>query len=102
MWEEFPEGAAARHPHLKRDLVRRVALTALGPWHQICADGHEKMGAQALRAGVGLPIYGWVDMFSSKILFLQVVPDCRSGGAMAHLKLDMIEEHGGVCSLVVC
>lgn len=96
MRENFPEGAAKRFPGFKRNPIRRQALTALGPFHEVAGDGHEKLGAQALQMdGLGLPIYGYRDKWSGKLLKLDVVPDCRSAGAIGHLFLDLVLILGG-------
>ncbi|KAJ7885240.1 hypothetical protein B0H13DRAFT_2235309 [Mycena leptocephala] len=63
----------------------------------VSSDGHEKIGAQALKMGdVGLPIYGWKDKWTADLLKMNVVPNCRSNAAIGHLFLDFIEEHGGI------
>jgi hypothetical protein len=95
MHEEFPAGADIRYPGRHRAAIHSTPLTALGPYHQISADGHEKLGALALKmGGVGLPIYAWTDIYSSEVPFCRTIPDCCSQAALAHLKLDMIEKLG--------
>ncbi|KAF9522685.1 hypothetical protein CPB83DRAFT_822529, partial [Crepidotus variabilis] len=97
MRENFPDSADKRFPGYKRQPVRRQALTALGPFHEIAGDGHEKIGALALQMeGLGLPIYGYRDKWSGKLLKLDVVPDCRSNGAIGHLFLDLVLALGGI------
>jgi hypothetical protein len=99
MHEEFPDGVFIRYPGRKQFTIHRTALSAMGPYHQVAADGHEKLGALALRmGGVGLPIYAWTDIFSSEVPFARVIPDCRSPSALAHLKLDMIQDLGCLSS----
>ena len=96
MSQHFPEGAEKRFLGYKKPKVSRQALYALGPFHEIAGDGHEKLGALALQmGGIGLPIYGYRDKWSGKLLKINVVPDCRSAGAVGHLYLDLIEEIGG-------
>jgi len=58
---------------------------------EIHGDGHEKLGAQALEmGGVGLPIYGLKDKYSSFILLLRVVPNDRLPATIGHFYLDFI------------
>jgi hypothetical protein len=95
MYEEFPEGPALRFPGRMKPKKKRVALAALGPFHQVCGDGHEKLGALALRMGtVGLPIYGFRDMWSGEALLLKTIPNCRTAAALGHLLLDFWSDTG--------
>ncbi|KAF8524427.1 hypothetical protein JB92DRAFT_2827021 [Gautieria morchelliformis] len=67
----------------------------MGLWGvgQIHWDGHEKLGGQALGMGpIGLPIYGGKDEWSSYLIKLVVMPSVRLACAIAHVKLDVIEE----------
>jgi hypothetical protein len=97
MKEAFPEGPVLRYPGRQKPKIPRKALEAIGPWHQVCGDGHEKLGAQALNmGGVGLPIYGYRDMWTGNMLSLATLPNSRSPGALGHFLLDLIEHHGGM------
>ncbi|KAF4600764.1 hypothetical protein EYR38_005409 [Pleurotus pulmonarius] len=70
---------------------------SIGPFPEVAADGHEKIASQALKmGGVGISIYGWKDKWTSTILMLSVVPDCRSAGAIGHLYLDLVEHLEGI------
>jgi hypothetical protein len=95
MHKHDPLGFEQRYPG-KKAPVTRHALTAIGPFHEISADGHEKLSAQALQmGGVGLPIYGYRDKWSGNIMDLHVVPDSRTAGALGHVYLDFLEQIGG-------
>ncbi|TEB21975.1 hypothetical protein FA13DRAFT_1671170, partial [Coprinellus micaceus] len=92
-----PEGFTLREPGSKKKLLPRVALLSFGPFHEISADGHEKLNAQALRMGdISLPIYAYRDKWSGFILKLLLLPDSRLSGAIGHVYLDLVEEYGGV------
>lgn len=96
MHEYYPEGFDVRFPGKVRPKIPRGTLTAIGPYHEVSADGHEKIAQQALKMGeVGISIYGWKDKWSSAALWVVAVPDCRSAGAIGHLYLDFIERIGG-------
>ena len=95
MHEHAPDGFDIRFPGKKVALIRRP-LTAIGPFHEVSSDGHEKLGCQALAMGeIGLPIYAYKDKWSDALLKISVVPNCRSAGAIGHLYLDLIEQIGG-------
>ncbi|KAF7440091.1 hypothetical protein PC9H_000434 [Pleurotus ostreatus] len=97
MHEYYPEGFDVRFPGKVRPKIPRGTLTAIGPYHEVSADGHEKIAQQALKMGeVGISIYGWKDKWSSAALWVVAVPDCRSAGAIGHLYLDFIERIGGI------
>ncbi|KAJ7842433.1 hypothetical protein B0H13DRAFT_2239371 [Mycena leptocephala] len=97
MHEWNPLGAERRYPGHKKHKIYRHPLSALRPFHEVSSDGHEKIGAQALKMGdVGLPIYGWKDKWTADLLKMNVVPNCRSNAAIGHLFLDFIEEYGGI------
>ncbi|KAJ3498047.1 hypothetical protein NMY22_g19640 [Coprinellus aureogranulatus] len=92
-----PEGFELRLPGKKKKLLVRVALFSFGPFHEISADGHEKLNSQALRMGdISLPIYAYRDKWSGYILKIQLLPDTRKSAAIGHLYLDLVEEYGGV------
>ncbi|KAF8532661.1 hypothetical protein JB92DRAFT_3080677 [Gautieria morchelliformis] len=85
-----PEGLDHRFPGSAR--IQRGRLTTLGPFHEIAGDGHAKLAAQALQmGGVGLPIYGLKDKYSSAIQWLVVLPNERLAAAIGHLYLDFVE-----------
>lgn len=91
-----PLGAEHRFPGNKKKVFRQP-LSALGPFHEVSSDGHEKLGQQALKMGdIGLPIYSYKDKWTSNCLKLNVVPDCRTNAAMGHFFLDFLEEIGGM------
>ncbi|KAJ7842678.1 hypothetical protein B0H14DRAFT_3691662 [Mycena olivaceomarginata] len=97
MREWNPLGAERRYPGYKKHKIYRHPLSALGPFHEVSSDGHEKIGAQALKMGdIGLPIYGWKDKWCAYLLKINVVPNCRTNAAIGHLFLDFIEEYGGI------
>ncbi|KAJ7453495.1 hypothetical protein FB451DRAFT_1050178 [Mycena latifolia] len=96
MHELNPLGAESRFPG-KQKKVFRQPLSALGPFHEISSDGHEKLGQQALKMGdIGLPIYGFKDKWTADLLKINVVPNCRTNAAIGHLFLDFLEEIGGI------
>lgn len=89
-------GFEQRFPGRQRAGLVRGTLSAIGPFHEISADGHEKLSAQALRMGdIGLSIYGYKDKWADNILKLSLVPDCRAAGSLGHLYLDFADELGG-------
>jgi hypothetical protein len=92
-----PEGVDARYPGRKK--IKRMRLTGHGTWEEINCDGHEKLGALALKMGnVGLPIYGMREKWSGAILHLVVLPNDRLAAAIGHVYLDFVEIYGGACS----
>ena len=96
MHEVAPAGFDHRFPGRRLDKIPRIPLTAIGPFHQIGCDGHEKIARLALKMGdASLSIYGYKDKWSDKVLKLYVVPDCRSAGAIGHLWLDFVAFIGG-------
>lgn len=97
MREHFPDGAEKRFPGKKKFKVNRQPLSALGPYHEISGDGHEKIGALALQmGGLGFPIYAYRDKWTGQLPQIDVVPDSRSPGAVGHLYLDLLEKLGGM------
>ncbi|RDB26566.1 hypothetical protein Hypma_005671 [Hypsizygus marmoreus] len=93
MLNNDPDGVDRRYPGRKK--VKRVRLQAQGTWQEVHCDGHEKLGALALRmGGVGLPIYGMRDKWSGAILYLVVVPNDRLADTIGHVYLDFIEMYG--------
>lgn len=74
----------------------RTPLRALGPDHQHHSDGWEKLGALALRmGGVGIPVYGTKDQYSSKYVQAVVVPNDRLQDVIVHVYLDRVKALGG-------
>lgn len=66
--------------------------------HQVHVDGHEKLSDKALRLGtVSLPIYAYRDLWGGYVLVLVVLPNARLAVTCAHLHLDFVETHGGMC-----
>ncbi|KAF8146508.1 hypothetical protein K438DRAFT_1780895 [Mycena galopus ATCC 62051] len=95
MLDKFPDGFDNRFPGRKGKWVARVPLHALGPYHEVSSDGHEKIPPSALRmGGVGFSIYGVKDKFADYLLFLKIYPDVRSRGAGRHIFLDFVQETG--------
>jgi hypothetical protein len=89
-------GFNQRYPGGRKAKLVRGTLSAIGPFHEISADGHEKLSVQALQMGsIGLPIYGYKDKWADNILKLSLIPDSRTAGALGHLFLDFAEEIGG-------
>ncbi|KIM37961.1 hypothetical protein M413DRAFT_20190 [Hebeloma cylindrosporum] len=72
MQEYFQGGPVKRYLGQKKPRVNRQPLSALGPYHEVAADGHEKTAK------------------------MDVVPDCRSAGAVGHLYLDLLEQLGEI------
>ncbi|KAF8590776.1 hypothetical protein K439DRAFT_1328789, partial [Ramaria rubella] len=73
---------------------QRGHLTSVGPWHEISADGHKKIGAAALNmGGVGLPCYAFCDKWSGAPLRLVVVPNDRLAVVIGHVYLDLVEDY---------
>ncbi|KAJ6629761.1 hypothetical protein B0H10DRAFT_2160398 [Mycena sp. CBHHK59/15] len=88
MLDKFPDGFDNRFPGKKGKRVTRVPLHALGPYHEVSSDGHEKIAPSALRmGGVGFSIYGFKDKFADYLLFLKIHPDVRSRGADIPIQL---------------
>ncbi|KAJ7687071.1 hypothetical protein B0H14DRAFT_3101474 [Mycena olivaceomarginata] len=97
MHEWFPEGPEIRFPGHNKTKILRRPLSALGPFHEVSSDGHEKLGTQALKMGdISLPIYGWKDKWTAYLLKLNVVPESRTNAVIGHLFLDFVEEIGGI------
>ena len=98
MHDPDPQGIGfdQRYPGVKKKNLMRGSLSAIGPFHEISADGHEKLSAQALQMGeIGLPIYGYKDKWADNIIKLSLIPDCQMAGALGHLFLNFVEEIGG-------
>ncbi|KAH9943745.1 hypothetical protein B0H21DRAFT_779612 [Amylocystis lapponica] len=90
-----PEEVDTRYPGKKK--ILRATLTAIGPFHEVNCNGHDKLGALALKMGpVGIPIYGMKDKWSSAILRLVVVPNNRLATTIGHVYLDFVEEFGAI------
>ncbi|KAF8572791.1 hypothetical protein K439DRAFT_1650089 [Ramaria rubella] len=69
-------------------------LTSVGLWHEILADGHEKIGVAALNmGGVGLPCYTFQDKWSGAPLRLVVVPNDHLAVVIGHVYLDLVEDY---------
>lgn len=78
-------------------------LYAVGPWHEIHADGQEKLDHKGLQmGGVGIPIYAFQDKWSGIPLWLVVVPNDRLAVAIGHMYLDMIEDYQGNFRMLRC
>ncbi|KAJ7085205.1 hypothetical protein B0H15DRAFT_783311 [Mycena belliarum] len=90
--DNFDDEFEARFIGKKRS-QHRSPLNALGSWHQEHADGHEKLGEQALRIGKGihLPIYGSKDQYTAWLHALLLMPNVRRANSIAHYFLDLVE-----------
>jgi hypothetical protein len=81
----------------KKSAINQGRLTAIGPFHDVNCDGHDKLGAQALQmGGVGLLIYGLKDKWSSMMLHLVVIPNNWRADIVVHIYLDFIEKYQGM------
>ena len=70
MWDLDPDGVQARNVKRKRKLPKKPFVSS-GPGWTFSRDGHDKMmGFQNLTFPLG--IYGFLDTFSRKIMFLKV------------------------------
>lgn len=85
----------ARFPGKKK--IPRKKLYSIGVFDEVSADGHEKLGEQALQMGegIGIPIYGFKDKFSNAALFFVVVPNARLATTISHVYLDFVQSFGG-------
>ncbi|THU97404.1 hypothetical protein K435DRAFT_662838 [Dendrothele bispora CBS 962.96] len=89
-----PEQANNRQPG-RRNKILRVPLTTHGVFYEVHADGHEKLGVQALdMGGVGMDIYGVVEKCSSRIMHMVVLPSSRNSNAVGHVYLDFVGVYG--------
>ncbi|KDR77948.1 hypothetical protein GALMADRAFT_94442 [Galerina marginata CBS 339.88] len=91
--DEFDHEFEGRFVGKQRSKSHRIALFALGPWHQEHSDGHEKLSEQGLNIGSGihLPIYANKDQFASWVHALILMPNVRDQIAIAHYYLDLVE-----------
>ncbi|KAJ7137293.1 hypothetical protein C8R46DRAFT_1322229 [Mycena filopes] len=95
MHNHSDSGFTLRFPGHRKTQIPCVGLSSLGVFHEVSADGHEKLSAQALQMGeIGLPIYGYKDKYSDNLLMLRLIPNSRTAAAGGHLYLDFIEETG--------
>ncbi|KAK7058137.1 hypothetical protein R3P38DRAFT_3547593 [Favolaschia claudopus] len=95
MHDHFDAGFTLRFPGHKKELIPRVALSSLGPFHELSADGHEKLSSQALQMGeLSLPIYAYKDKWADFLLLLRLIPNARTAAALGHLFLDFVGETG--------
>ncbi|KAJ6460794.1 hypothetical protein C8R47DRAFT_1242082 [Mycena vitilis] len=93
--EHFDDGFSLRFPGHKKALIPRVGLTAMGTFHEVSADGHEKLSAQALQMGeLALPIYAYKDKWGDFLLMMRLIPNSRTAAAIGHLFLDFVDETG--------
>jgi hypothetical protein len=77
MHDHYPGGFERCFPGYKKRVITRISLSAIGPFHEVSADGHKKLSQQALHMGeIGLPIYAYKDKWSDTLLMINVVPDC--------------------------
>jgi hypothetical protein len=103
MLEHFPAGFTARYPGRTKSTIVRQSLSAIGPYHEVSVDGHEKLAALALKMGdIGIPIYAYKDKWTAYLLSIFAVPDCRTVGAVGHLYLDFLDETGSKLVFFVC
>jgi hypothetical protein len=93
---------ALRFPGHKKERIPRVGLSALGPFHEVSADSHEKLSAQALQMGeLSLPIYTYKDKWTDFLLMLRLIPNSRTAAAIGHLFLDFVNETGCAYSIPI-
>lgn len=96
MKANFPDGFVKRYPGNTKKTMTRTQLHAPGPYYEIHCDGHDKLAEAGLKLnGVGLPIYGIRDQYSSAILHLVVVPNNRLAATIGYLYLDLLENLKG-------
>lgn len=96
MKENFANDFAKCFPGRKSIRQTRTQLHSVGPYREVNADGHEKLGVLALKMGdVGFAIYGYKDKWSDNILYLVLVPKSRTAAAGGHLFLDFVNNIGG-------
>ncbi|KAJ7477358.1 hypothetical protein FB451DRAFT_1557170 [Mycena latifolia] len=98
---EFDAEFESRFVGKKKPQKHRTPLKALGPWHQEHSDGHEKLSEQGLDIGIGihLPIYASKDQWSSFLHALLLMPNVRTGNAIAHYYLDLVEARNFTISM---
>ncbi|KAJ7797903.1 hypothetical protein B0H14DRAFT_3546635 [Mycena olivaceomarginata] len=95
MHDHFDAGFTLRFPGHKKERIPRVGLSALGPFHEVSADGHEKLSTQALQMGeLSLPIYAYKDKWTDFLLMLRLIPNSRTAAAIGHLFLDFVDDTG--------
>ena len=101
--QDLDSGGPERRFPGNKAVVLRGTLDAIGPLHEVAADGHEKMNDQALQMGsVSLPIYAFRDKFSGLALHAIVVPNSRNKYLIAHAFLDMVKKYGGKSMCPFC
>ncbi|KAJ7916691.1 hypothetical protein B0H13DRAFT_1871020 [Mycena leptocephala] len=94
MLDKFPDGFDNRFPGKKGKHMTCVPLHALGPYHEVSSDGHEKIAPSALcMGGVGFSIYGFKAKFSDSLLFLKFIQMFVPKGG-GHIFLDFVQETG--------
>ena len=92
MYNFHPEGFDKRFPG--RGKVPRKPLTALGIWHSVSGDGHEKLSSQALDMGpISLPIYAFKEKWSNYLLHIVVAPNVWNAATIGLVYLDFIEKY---------
>ncbi|KAJ7795901.1 hypothetical protein B0H14DRAFT_3114586 [Mycena olivaceomarginata] len=95
MHDHFDAGFTLRFPGHKKECIPHVGLSALGPFHKVSADSHEKLSAQALQMGeLSLPIYAYKDKWTDLLLMLRLIPNSQTAAAIGHLFLDFVDETG--------
>ncbi|KAG8982316.1 hypothetical protein FRB90_006878 [Tulasnella sp. 427] len=93
--DHFDDEFARRFVGFARNGIVRVPLDALGPFHKINLDGHEKLNAQALQMGdLHFGIYAAKDSFASGCMQILVMPNVRLEDAIGHFFLDMTVAYG--------
>ena len=91
MHEEFDAGFTTRFPGKKNIHIPCKTLTAMGPFHEVSSDGHKKLAQLALRMGeIGLLMYGYKDKWTDRVLYLKLLPNCRTAAAFGHFFLDFV------------
>lgn len=90
MVDQFPGEAEQRqkrtNPH------QHGHLSQEGPGDTYSVDGHEKTGEAALQfGGLGLNVYGAVDMWSTWYPLMLCLPKVREANTIGHFYLDVAE-----------
>lgn len=82
-----------KFPGKKKVQVDQQPLSALGPYHEISGDGHNRIWHIGITDGrLRLSnIYAYQDKWTGRLAQMDVVPDCCLAGAVGHLYLDFLE-----------
>jgi hypothetical protein len=90
------EGSGRRAPG-NADKIKCSNITALGVFHELNCDSHEKLASSALKMGeVSFPIYLMHDNGSGALAVLHTIPNSQLGTVVGHIYLDLATENGGM------